>query len=128
MKLNGTAGEAPFVLTYQGRGIRDCKTAFRGALRRSKLEAKGYHFHDLRRTFATMLYNKKVALTKIQMLLGHKSVLTTERYLGIKYRETAEAIEVLSTPGMRAVFGQATSTIPSTSSENELANHSSSIN
>jgi integrase len=128
LKLKATAGKTAFVLTYRGRGIGNCKTAFRGALKRSKLDVKGYHFHDLRRTFSTMLYNRRVALTKIQMLLGHKSVLTTERYLGIKYRETAEAIEVLDTPGLRAAFEQSASTGPNTSVGGKLTNHSSSVN
>ena len=128
LKLKATAGRVPFVLTYQGRGIGNCRTAFQGALKRSGLAAKGYHFHDLRRTFATMLYNRGVALTKIQMLLGHRSILTTERYLGIKYRETAEAIEVLDSPGMRALVGLSTRTIPCKSSSGERANRSSSVN
>lgn len=128
LKLKATAGRVPFVLTYKGRGIGNCRTAFHGALKRSGLAAKGYHFHDLRRTFATMLYNRGVTLTKIQMLLGHKSILTTERYLGIKYRETAEAIEVLDSPGMRALVGLSASTIPHKSSNGETANRSSSVN
>jgi len=102
-RLKGTAGQSPFVLTYRGRQIGDCKSAFNGALRRSGLAAKGYHFHDIRRTFATMLYNRGVHLTKIQRLLGHKSVTTTERYLGVKYEETAQAITVLDTPGLKAL-------------------------
>jgi len=39
-----------------------------------------------------MPYNQGVILTKIQRLLGHKSVLTTERYLGVKFKEIREAI------------------------------------
>ena len=45
-----------------------------------------------------MLYNQGVILTKIQRLLGHKSVLTTERYLGVKFEETREAIQTLNKP------------------------------
>ncbi len=45
-----------------------------------------------------MLYNQGVILTKIQRLLGHKSVLTTERYLGVKFEETREAIQMLDEP------------------------------
>jgi len=70
--------------------------------RRSGLIAKGYRFPDIRRTFARMLYNQGVILTKIQRLLGHKSVLTTERYLGVKFEETREAIMGLDEPLMLA--------------------------
>jgi integrase len=89
----------------------DIKTAFRAALRRSKLAEKGYRFHDIRRTFATMLYNRGVVLTKIQRLLGHRSITTTERYLGVKFEETRQAIQVLDQPLTRALAEPSVSTI-----------------
>jgi len=91
-RLRMTANESPFIFTFNGGKIGDIKTAFHSALRRSGLASKGYRFHDIRRTFATMLFNRGVVLTKIQRLLGHKSVLTTERYLGIKFEETRQAV------------------------------------
>jgi integrase len=86
-----------------GERFGNIKTAFNGALRRSGLAKKGYRFHDIRRTFATMLYNRGVHLTKIQRLLGHKSITTTERYLGVKFEETREAISVLDIPSLKAL-------------------------
>jgi hypothetical protein len=50
-----------------------------------------------------MLYNQEVILTRIQRLLGHKSVLTTERYLGVKFEETREAILMLDGPLTQAL-------------------------
>lgn len=99
-QMKSRAAGSPFVFSLgpAGQGIGDIKTAFRAALRRSGLAAKGYRFHDIRRTFARMLYNQGVILTKIQRLLGHKSVLTTERYLGVKFEETREAILALDGP------------------------------
>jgi integrase len=38
--------------------------------------------HDLRRTAAKVCRSKGVELEQIQFLLGHESILTTERYLG----------------------------------------------
>lgn len=111
-RRKATAGESPHVFGFNGSArIADIKTAYRGALRRSGLATKGYHFHDLRRTFATMLYNRGVHLTKIQRLLGHKSVTTTERYLGVKFEETAQAITVLDVPGLKALAAPQLSTI-----------------
>ena len=103
-QMKSRAGGSPFVFSLgsSGQGIGDIKTAFRAALRRSGLATKGYRFHDIRRTFARMLYNQGVILTKIQRLLGHKSVLTTERYLGVKFEETREAILGLDGPLMLA--------------------------
>jgi integrase/recombinase XerD len=38
--------------------------------------------HDLRRTAANLCRSKGAELEQIQLLLGHESILTTERYLG----------------------------------------------
>jgi site-specific recombinase XerD len=40
--------------------------------------------HDLRRTFAHLAHRGRAPLEQIQFSLGHASILTTERYLGIK--------------------------------------------
>jgi len=40
--------------------------------------------HDLRRTFARLAHRGKSALEQIQLSLGHASVMTTERYLGVR--------------------------------------------
>jgi hypothetical protein len=54
--------------------------------------------------------------------------VSTERYLGVKLEETRTAIEALDTPGIKALSGPPVSTIPSTSSGNELVKHSFSFN
>ena len=82
-RIRSEARTSSYVFVFRAaEKIIDVKTAFHAALRRSGLADRGFCFHDLRRTFATMLYNRGVHLTKIQRLLGHASVLTTERYLG----------------------------------------------
>lgn len=40
--------------------------------------------HDLRRTFAKLAYKGNSPIDQIQLSLGHSSIMTTERYLGIK--------------------------------------------
>jgi integrase len=40
--------------------------------------------HDLRRTFAKLAHKGNSGLDQIQMSLGHASITTTERYLGVK--------------------------------------------
>lgn len=40
--------------------------------------------HDLRRTFAKLAHNGRAALEQIQLSLGHSSIQTTERYLGVR--------------------------------------------
>ena len=40
--------------------------------------------HDLRRTFAQLAHRGRSPLEQIQLSLGHESILTTERYLGVR--------------------------------------------
>jgi integrase len=40
--------------------------------------------HDLRRTFARLAHQGRSSLEQIQLSLGHASVMTTERYLGVR--------------------------------------------
>jgi len=40
--------------------------------------------HDLRRTFAKLAYKGNSPIDQIQLSLGHSSIMTTERYLGVK--------------------------------------------
>jgi site-specific recombinase XerD len=49
-----------------------------------RLELEHIAPHDLRRTCAKLCHSNEGELEQIQFLLGHASVLTTERYLGCK--------------------------------------------
>ena len=40
--------------------------------------------HDLRRSFAKLAHEGRAALEQIQISLGHDSIVTTERYLGVR--------------------------------------------
>lgn len=40
--------------------------------------------HDLRRTFARLAHKGRAGLEQIQLALGHVSLTTTERYLGVR--------------------------------------------
>jgi len=40
--------------------------------------------HDLRRAFAKLAHKGHAALEQMQLSLGHASVTTTERYLGVR--------------------------------------------
>lgn len=68
---------------------------WRRAVRRAGL--KGLQFRDLRRTAATALHESgKVSLRTISAMLGHASVTTTIRYLGLKNETLTEAGNVLA--------------------------------
>lgn len=51
--------------------------------------------HDLRATFATVLYERTKDLLMVSKLLGHANVATTQRYLAGNKIETRSAVEAL---------------------------------
>jgi len=64
-------------LRSAGDGIFKMR-AFYNATDRAKIA--DFHFHDLRRTFATRLAQAGIDLYQISKLLGHKEIKMTQRY------------------------------------------------
>jgi hypothetical protein len=58
------------------------------------------HWHDLRHECACRLAERGVPITKIQYLLGHASVVTTERYIHHTLADLAKAAAVLDDGGV----------------------------
>lgn len=70
---------------------KNIRAAFNNAMTRAGIE--GVRFHDLRRTFAT--YLKDSNIHNISILLGHTSIATTERYLGIDEKKLLDSVQFL---------------------------------
>ena len=70
--------------TPWGKGISENVIWYAVRQCASKLELDHLAPHDLRRTCAKLCHSSGGELEQIQFLLGHVSVLTTERYLGCK--------------------------------------------
>ncbi len=49
-----------------------------------KPENEGIAPHDLRRTFAELAHKGGSPIDQIQLFLGHDSIQTTEKYLGVE--------------------------------------------
>ena len=69
------------------------KRSFKTALKKAGIE--NFRFHDLRRTFATFLLYNNTNIKTIQNMLGHSSIMMTERYLANDSKKELDAINKL---------------------------------
>ena len=67
------------------------KSAFETAGLNGKLAT-----HSLRKSFAQRLYDQTGDIFTVQEMLGHKSVVTTQKYLGVNYASVRDALEKMS--------------------------------
>ena len=55
--------------------------------------------HSLRKSFAQRLYEQTGDVFTVQEMLGHKSIATTQKYLGVNYASVREAVQNMSLDG-----------------------------
>lgn len=55
----------------------------------------GFSTHTLRHRFATQVHSKSKDLRAVQALLGHSSLATTQRYVGVSDQDLADAVASL---------------------------------
>jgi len=79
------------VFTYNGKPLKDVKTAYDRARKKAGLE--DFRFHDLRHTFASRLVQQGLPLYEVMHMTGHKSLSMVQRYshLAPEYQERAIA-------------------------------------
>jgi integrase/recombinase XerC len=51
--------------------------------------------HSMRKTFGTRLYTATKNMMLVKELLGHKSISTTQKYIGVGIDEMIQAVELL---------------------------------
>lgn len=86
-----------WVGTNRHISTRQYSRIFHGWVEKLGLEASLYSTQSMRRTKPYLIYKKTKNLRIIQLLLGHKKLESTIRYLGIEVDdalETSESIEV----------------------------------
>ena len=85
----------------QGRHISGFRTAWEAVLAAAKVTDPSndldgdLHWHDLRHECGSRLAERGVPLHDIQYLLGHASIVTTQRYLNVTLEALAESVKVL---------------------------------
>jgi integrase len=84
----------------KGRPLRESKTNSLTPEARKTFNAIDLHWHDVRHEYACRLAERGVPITKIQYLLGHASVVTTERYIHHTLAELSKAAAVLESGGV----------------------------
>ena len=57
------------------------------------LDPSAYGTHSLRRTKATLIYRRTKNLRAVQLLLGHRNLESTVRYLGMEVDDALEMAE-----------------------------------
>lgn len=73
--------------------------------------------HSLRKSFAQRLYDRTGDIFVVQEMLGHKSVATTQKYLGVNYANVRDALEGMSLDAELLKSGLLGSSLKSTDDE-----------
>jgi site-specific recombinase XerD len=94
-------GDAPGPFLLSAKGGRLTRAGIWKALERLCVKAGVSHAspHDLRRTLATLLDERGASLRAIQLMLGHASITTTQRYLHHEARQMRAAAKLVFFPG-----------------------------
>jgi integrase len=84
---------SPYVFTYQGKRVKNIKTAFWKAVRTAGI--KDFRFHDLRHCAVTNLRKAGVNDSVIMSISGHKTYAMFKRYNRIDREDRLEALKRL---------------------------------
>jgi integrase len=84
------------VIEYNGKRVKDVKTALNAAMERAGIKRKFYGAHAIRHSVATIIADKGGELRQIQKLLGHDDFGTTDKiYASHTSTYLASAVEIV---------------------------------
>lgn len=85
--------EYVFTNPATGKPYNDIKNSFHTVLEKANIE--NFRFHDFRHTAATRMLEKGADIRTVQEILGHSSVVVTQRYTHTTPQYKKKAIELL---------------------------------
>jgi excisionase family DNA binding protein len=96
LRLRSLDGQSPYVFPNPktGKPLTTVKTAFVATCRRAGIA--GLRFHDLRHTFGSRLVEKGADIETVRSLLGHASIVVTQRYVHSTDERRRTAVEKLA--------------------------------
>ena len=102
-QYNTTHKSRPLFPSRNGQGTQRMSRRTAHDVLKTAFEAAGLNghlaTHSLRKSFAQRLYDRTGDIFAVQEMLGHKSVATTQQYLGVNYASIREAIEEMAVSG-----------------------------
>ena len=116
IELYGNADPTrPLFPSRKGQGLKTmtriaAHNALKGAFEAAGLNGK-LGTHSLRKSYAQRLYEQTNDIYAVQEMLGHKSVVTTQRYLGVNYASVRDASEAMSIHAELNVSGKTLSSV-----------------
>jgi excisionase family DNA binding protein len=92
-RIANPTGELVFGSPWTGKPLNGIRNAFVRACKQAGIS--GLRFHDLRHTFASRLIEKGVDIVTVKELLGHSTILLTQRYTHSRNEQRRRAVERL---------------------------------
>lgn len=102
-EYNTTHKSRPLFPSRNGQGTKRMSRRTAHDVLKAAFEIAGLNghlaTHSLRKSFAQRLYDRTGDIFAVQEMLGHKSVATTQKYLGVNYATVRDALEEMSLDG-----------------------------
>lgn len=118
---NTTHESRPLFPSRNGQGAKRMSRRTAHNVLKTAFEAAGLNghlaTHSLRKSFAQRLYEQTGDIFAVQEMLGHKSVATTQKYLGVNYASVRDALEEMSLDGELHERGLLGSSLKTTADE-----------
>lgn len=88
--------QGKYIFPWKNGYVQDIKKSFKKLCEEAQIER--FTFHDLRHTAATIMLERGNSLRVVQLILGHASITTTQRYINPDRKQLRKAIDDSASP------------------------------